>query len=176
MDFDKVIQTEGKRVAQILDDIFRTFDQFCASHGIQKIETVGKTYMACAGLKSVEMSLSKNIQSINPIRRILDLALDMEEFIKRTTYGDGIPMKIRIGIHYGKVIAGVIGFHKPQFSLIGDTVNTTSRVCTANNPGQIRMSEVAYKKMMALGGPGRSEIYFIAKVEYVRAISLWITV
>lgn len=91
--------------------------------------------MACAGLKSCEIGIAKTILSIHPVRRILNMALEMEDFVKRTTYGDGIPMKIRIGIHSGKVIAGVIGYHKPQFSLIGDTVNTTSRVCTAGNPG-----------------------------------------
>ncbi len=54
-------------------------------------------------------------------------------------------MKIKIGIHYGNVIIGVIGYHKPQFSLIGDTVNTTSRHCSTGKPNDITLSEVAYK-------------------------------
>jgi len=134
----------------------------------KKIETVGKTYMACAGLKSCEIGVAKKILAIHPTRRVLNLALDMEEVIKKTTYGEGIGMRIRIGIHYGRVIAGVIGYHKPQFSLIGDAVNTTSRVCTAKNPGQIRMSDEAYNKMMEGGGAGRSEIYFVPKVEEMK--------
>ena len=123
--------------------------------------------MACAGLKSCEMGVAKEIVAIHQTRRILNLALDMDEFVKKVTYSNGIPMKLRIGIHYGRVIAGVIGYHKPQFSLIGDAVNTTSRVCTSKNPGQIRMSNEAYKKMMEAGGAGRSEIFFIPKTEEV---------
>ena len=123
--------------------------------------------MACAGLKSCEIGIAKKIRAIDPTRRILNMALDMEEMVKKIKYGEGISMRVRIGIHYGRVIAGVIGYHKPQFSLVGDAVNTTSRVCTANNPGQIRMSDEAYTKMMEGGGPGRSEIYFFSKVEEV---------
>jgi class 3 adenylate cyclase len=55
-------------------------------------------------------------------------------------------LQIKIGIHYGRVIAGVIGHHKPQFSLIGDTVNTTSRVCSTGEDGQITISERAYEQ------------------------------
>lgn len=54
-------------------------------------------------------------------------------------------LKIKIGIHHGSVVIGVIGYHKPQFSLIGDTVNQTSRHCSTADPGQIILSEVAYK-------------------------------
>lgn len=55
-------------------------------------------------------------------------------------YGDNKAVILKIGIHYGRVIAGVIGAHKPQFSLIGDTVNTTSRVCSTSEPGIITLS------------------------------------
>lgn len=123
--------------------------------------------MACAGLKSCEIGVAKKILAIHPTRRLLNLALDMEDFVTKVTYGNGIPLKLRIGIHYGRVIAGVIGYHKPQFSLIGDAVNTTSRVCTVENPGQIRMSEEAYHQMMKAGGAGRNEVFFIAKSEEV---------
>ena len=49
-DFDKVVAKLGKGVVNILDELFRVFDNFCITHGIQKIETVGKTYMAAAGI------------------------------------------------------------------------------------------------------------------------------
>jgi class 3 adenylate cyclase len=64
--------------------------------------------------------------------RAVNFAFDMMETAKLFYFGPELKktVNIKIGIHYGPVIAGVIGHHKPQFSLIGDTVNTTSRVCS----------------------------------------------
>ena len=56
-------------------------------------------------------------------------------------------IKLKIGIHNGRVISGVIGYHKPQFSLIGDTVNTTSRVCSTGIDGSITLSEEAFENI-----------------------------
>jgi len=56
-------------------------------------------------------------------------------------------LTIKIGIHHGDVVIGVIGYHKPQFSLIGDTVNTTSRHCSTGEPGDITLSAVAYQML-----------------------------
>ena len=58
-DFDKVITDCQDLIVEILDEIFRAFDFLCKQHGIQKIETVGKTYMACGGLKFIEEELSE---------------------------------------------------------------------------------------------------------------------
>ncbi len=57
------------------------------------------------------------------------MALDMISYVEKVRI-EGIPLTLKIGVHQGRAIAGVIGYHKPQFSLIGDTVNTTSRVCS----------------------------------------------
>jgi len=62
-------------------------------------------------------------------------------------YGNNEELILKIGIHHGRVIAGVIGAHKPQFSLIGDTVNTTSRVCSTGESGFITLSESAYNNV-----------------------------
>ena len=65
----------------------------------------------------------------------------MMEIVKSINYGNNLSVKVKIGIHYGRAIAGVIGSHKPQFSLIGDTVNTTSRVCSTGEEDFITLSE-----------------------------------
>lgn len=106
---------------------------------------MGKTYMACAGLKSCEQNKSF---IFNETKRGVDLAFDMMEYVKNLRWGrEGHTLKIKIGIHYGPVIAGVIGYHKPQFSLIGDTVNTTSRVCSTGLSEKIIISEQAWERV-----------------------------
>jgi class 3 adenylate cyclase len=85
---------------------------------------------------------------------------------------------LKIGIHFGPAVAGVIGYHKPQFSLIGDTINTTSRVCSKSEPGMVLISEEVYrhvqdekgkrfiKKTFEAKGKGTLTGYFVAhKVE-----------
>jgi magnesium-transporting ATPase (P-type)/class 3 adenylate cyclase len=141
-DFDKVIKLKEKDIVKILDNIFRRFDELCKENGCQKIETVGKTYMACGGLKYVEQTISKELRDINPTARILDLAKQMMFEIKN--YED---LTLKIGIHRGKCMMGVIGYHKPQFSLIGDVVNTTSRHCTTGEKGHIMVSHDAWGQL-----------------------------
>ena len=139
-DFDDVVRKNEGNIVNLLDRIFRKFDDFCQLHGIQKIETVGKTYMAAAGLKAVESTLSQEITKINPTVRLLNFSKDMMSHI------DEYPgLGLKIGLHVGKPVMGVIGYHKPQFSLIGDVVNTTSRHCTTGKKGHIMLSADAWE-------------------------------
>ena len=92
--------------------------------------------MACAGLRSAETNRDKKMMK-NPVERVVNLALGMIQEIKSLKYGNGQPITVKIGINYGKVLMGVIGFTKPQFSLVGDTVNTTSRLCSLSNENKI---------------------------------------
>ncbi|CAD8127987.1 unnamed protein product [Paramecium sonneborni] len=138
--FDKIIKAEKENVIHLLDILFRQYDSLCSQYGLQKIETVGKTYMAAAGLKNI---VSQN--SVNPVLRAIQVAFEMRKFAQQQDFCGSGEIIVKIGVHYGNVIAGVIGYHKPQFSLIGDTVNTTSRVCSTGQDGQIKISEDAYK-------------------------------
>ncbi|KAL4476563.1 hypothetical protein ABPG74_010296 [Tetrahymena malaccensis] len=151
--FDKVLSEEGERITELLDSLFRQFDILCKQEGIQKIETVGKTYMACGGLKDIEKRLPKEILRYDVGERIINLAIQMIIRASQVTWGEndqhqGIALKI--GINSGPVIAGVIGLHKPQFSLIGDTVNTTSRVCANCKEGQISISQKVYERVKGI--------------------------
>lgn len=104
--------------------------------------------MACAGIKACETSVQPSILQVEKTRRIINAAFDMMNQAEMSN------MKIKIGVHTGRIIAGVIGYHKPQFSLIGDTVNTTSRVCSTGEDGRITISNEAYQKVRA------SELFF----------------
>lgn len=107
------------------------------------IKTVGKTYMACAGLRST---------GSNTTKKVLEMALQIQSYVGNVTWGEGQKITLKIGIHHGNVIAGVIGFHKPQFSLIGDTVNTASRICSTSEEGIITLSEEAYNEVKNIKG------------------------
>ena len=82
---------------------------------MQKIETVGKTYMAAGGLKDAENNSNSKFlnRTINPVARAVIMSLEIMEAMKHHTFGANEKIKVKIGIHYGRVIAGVIGCHKP---------------------------------------------------------------
>lgn len=103
--------------------------------------------MACSGIAYCESLISSQLLIVEKTKRIVNLAIEMINYIKKQTYGSGQNIKVKIGIHTGKVIAGVIGSHKPQFSLIGDTINTASRICSNANEQTILLSDEAYNKM-----------------------------
>lgn len=104
--------------------------------------------MACAGLKAIESSLYKPLAK-NSTQRVIKLALKMLKYCNnvRNKNKDQKNIIVKIGIHYGPVIAGVIGYHKPQFSLIGDTVNTTSRICSTGENSTITISTSAFEQI-----------------------------
>lgn len=95
--------------------------------------------MACAGIKASELEISSHILQVEKTKRVINASFDMMQ------EGEASGLKLKIGVHRGRIIAGVIGYHKPQFSLIGDTVNTTSRLCSTGEDGQITISEKAYQ-------------------------------
>lgn len=106
--------------------------------------------MACGGLAFIEKELSNRFNK-NCTQRVVELAQEMMRFIHNTTFTYGIKLNLKIGVHYGPCIYGVIGYHKPQFSLIGDTVNTTSRHCTTGDNGTIVLSQAAKEKISTEG-------------------------
>lgn len=103
--------------------------------------------MGCTGISICESDFPSNVLSMNKTTRLVNMAFEMKNFIDKFSTGKGLRLKLKIGIHKGNVIAGIIGEHKPQFSLIGDTVNTTSRVCSTGESGQITLSEESVKDL-----------------------------
>jgi phospholipid-transporting ATPase len=137
-DFDRICKDYNHiELTAFLDKLFSCFDELCENLGVTKIETVGKTYMACAGLKDSEKDLPGMLRKQPHARRAIELAFGMIQEVKTIQLKNGNGLQVKIGINTGTVAAGVVGYHKPQFSLVGDTVNTASRMCStlelANN-------------------------------------------
>ncbi len=119
-------------LVQLLNTLFSRFDDLAEEHGLEKIKTVGDAYMAAAGVtdavsgqqgRAAAMALAQ-LQACDDISREL-----------------GLQLKLRIGIHCGPVIAGVVGRKRYAFDIWGETVNVASRLEAAAAPGRILVSQ-----------------------------------
>ena len=136
-----------KDIILFLDEFYSLLDQFCQLHGLQKIETVGKTYMAAGGIKECEIDVDRALLKDHHSIRCFEFAVDILDLVSKMRLNSGDTITVKIGIHKGKVIPAVVGDHKPQFSLIGDTVNTTSRMSSNGEKNCITCSEFAYEEI-----------------------------
>ncbi len=119
-------------LVQLLDEIFSTFDQLAREHRVEKIKTIGDAYMAVAGAPE---------PCTDHAARAARLALAMRDAMSRIAAERGVELAIRIGLHSGEVVAGVIGIERFSYDLWGDTVNTASRMESHGLPGQIQVTE-----------------------------------
>jgi class 3 adenylate cyclase len=116
----------------LLNELFSQFDALTESRGLEKIKTVGDAYMVAGGLPNPRPDHA---------RAVAELALEMLDLAARRSFPDGGPVRLRIGIDTGPVVAGVIGRRRFSYDLWGDTVNTASRMETTGIPGCIQITE-----------------------------------
>jgi class 3 adenylate cyclase len=129
------------QLLDVLEDIFGKFDQLALQHGVEKIKTIGDAYMAIAGAP---------VAIDHQVERMADFALDIVQACKAFSEGSGFDLAVRVGIHTGPVIAGVIGSSRLCYDLWGDSVNTAQRIESQGEPNAISVREPVYFKLRNL--------------------------
>ncbi|MFM7107316.1 MAG: adenylate/guanylate cyclase domain-containing protein [Planctomycetaceae bacterium] len=118
-------------VVDLLDEIFGAFDRLAVEHGVVKIKTIGDAWMAVAGLPEPRADHAAAMAG---------MALDMQAAFAAIAARRGLAAGLRVGMHSGPVVAGVIGRDRFAYDLWGDTVNLASRMESHGEPGRIHLS------------------------------------
>lgn len=152
---DRVSHLPPAEVVTFLNRIFRAFDALATEHGAEKIKTIGDAYMAAAGMPEA---------SDDPAGTLAEMALDMLEVCAKEPSG----VEMRIGIHLGPTVAGVIGKNKLFYDVWGATVNAASRMESHGAPGRIHVSESVFEALKSrylLEARGSIEVKGIGEVK-----------
>jgi class 3 adenylate cyclase len=120
-----------EEIVTLLNDVFSSFDRLSEIYNLEKIKTIGDAYMIAGGLP---------IPQPGHANCIADMALEMQIEIERINLTQDPPLQLRIGIHSGSVVAGVIGTRKFIYDLWGDAVNVASRMESQGLPGMIQIT------------------------------------
>jgi len=150
-------------LVRLLDDVFHEFDRIARDHGVEKVKTIGDACMMVAGLhEPLE----------DHAARIAEAALDMRERVARCRGADDEPIRVRIGIATGPVVAGVIGRTRFSYDLWGDVVNTASRMASLGKRDRIQVTGEVVRLLgdryafrprgpLEVKGKGKMETWFL---------------
>jgi class 3 adenylate cyclase len=127
-------------VIEELNKCFLVFDEICEKYNLEKIKTIGDAYMCAGGLP-----VSNNSNPIDAVKAGLEMQNFMEKWKQEQIKNQKPIWELRLGIHTGEVIAGVIGKNKFAYDIWGDTVNLASRMESAGEVGKVNISETTYE-------------------------------
>jgi adenylate cyclase len=133
-------QLSAAELVHAIDELFSAFDEITTRHGIEKIKTIGDSYMCAAGIP-----VPVPTHAVDTVTA----ALEMQQFMLNfnpSPQGKALPpLQLRIGIHTGPVVAGVVGSKKFAYDIWGDTVNTASGLESGGEPGRVNISGATYE-------------------------------
>ena len=172
MGFTETAQSmSAKELVNEVNVCFKAFDSIIDKYGIEKIKTIGDAYMAAGGL---------HVPRTSEPADVVNAALEMQEFMKarkmeRSDQGLSA-FEMRVGIHTGPVVAGIVGVKKFQYDIWGDTVNTASRMESNGAVGKVNVSNDTYELIktganfnfesrgkIEVKGKGEMEMWFVSK-------------
>ena len=146
---------------------YKAFDEIVTRHGIEKIKTIGDAYMAAGGLP-----VANHTNPVDVTKAALEIR-DYMALLKQQRQKEGRPFfEIRIGIHTGPVVAGIVGTKKFAYDIWGDTVNIAARMESNSEPGKINISQTTfdlikdqficnYRGEIEAKNRGRLKMYFV---------------
>ena len=148
---------------QELNEIFTAFDDIMVKNHCERIKTIGDAYLAVCGMPDKNEKHAENM---------LMAAMEIKKFLEDRNGTSDIKWKIRIGIHSGRVVGGVVGVRKYIYDVFGDTINTTSRMESHSEPMRINVSDTTYhlvkdkfkfiaREPMDIKGKGLMRMYFL---------------
>ncbi|XP_041796708.1 guanylate cyclase soluble subunit beta-2-like [Chelmon rostratus] len=158
---------EPIQIVLMLNSMYLRFDRLMTVHNVYKVETIGDAYMVVGG---VPIPVSTHAERVANFA--LGMILATREVISPVTGG---PIQIRVGLHSGPVLAGVVGEKMPRYCLFGDTINTASRMESHGLPDKIHLSPTVYQALknksfviqkrgeIEVKGKGRMTTYFLER-------------
>ncbi len=146
-----------------LNEIYRSFDEIIEKYGLEKLKSIGDTYMICGGLPE---------KTDNHAVKVISAAQEMINYLNERNKNSKVNWRLRAGINTGPVVAGIVGSDKFTYDIWGDAVNIASRMENSSDAGKINISgstfnlvkdyfDCEYRGKLSVKGKGEVDMYFV---------------